>query len=391
MAEGAWDAVIAGGGPAGAAAAIVLARAGRRVLLIDAPGGAPSQASRKVGESLPGGARPLLRRLGALGAVEEGGHLRSGGVWSAWGSEALVEAHSPVHSPHGAGWHLDRVRFDRDLRSLAAAAGARVEAGRVRAAEPVAGPAGAPRWPAEARSPAGPSPSIAPARWRLELGDGSAVDARWIVDATGRAALLARSLGAARRRDDDLVAVAAWLRSADGDPRTLIEAVPDGWWYSAQLPGDERVAVLHVGREDAAPLLRRPGAFAGRLAATRWIGGLVGGSAAEIERCLIAGPRGADAGGARLDRFAGDGWLAAGDAALSFDPLSSQGMIDALYTGVLAGEAIDAALGGDRGPAAEYPARLGRVRAAYLRHHRQAYRDAWRWQDRGFWRRRLAS
>lgn len=390
-----WDAAIAGGGPAGAAAAIVLARAGRRALLLDPAGGLRGRVCRKVGESLPGGARPLLRRLGALEAVEDGRHLASGGVWSAWSGETLIESHAPLASPHGAGWHLDRAHFDRNLRRLAAAAGAAVEGGRLCAVERLAAPREIPP-PTMSPRPRGslPPPASAPAhrptRWRLQLGDGSEIEARWIVDATGRAARLARALGAVRQRDDDLVAVTAWLCAADDDLRTLIEAVPDGWWYTARLPGGERVAVIHGGREDAAPLLRRPGAFAERLAETRWVGGLAGGSAAEIERRLADGPRGAEAGGARLDRFAGDGWLAAGDAALSFDPLSSQGMIDALYTGVLAGEAVDAALGGDPGPAAEYPAYLERIRAAYLRHHRQAYRDAWRWRDRGFWRSRLA-
>lgn len=47
-----WDVLIAGAGPAGAVAARVLARAGRRVLLID--DSRPDLP--KVGESLPGAA-----------------------------------------------------------------------------------------------------------------------------------------------------------------------------------------------------------------------------------------------------------------------------------------------------------------------------------------------
>ena len=65
-------------------------------------------------------------------------------------------------------------------------------------------------------------------------------------------------------------------------------------------------------------------------------------------------PRGADAGSARLDRFVGDGWVAAGDAALSFDPLSSQGMLTALYTGMKAGQALSAHLAGDGGALEAY-------------------------------------
>jgi hypothetical protein len=34
-----------------------------------------------------------------------------------------------------------------------------------------------------------------------------------------------------------------------------------------------------------------------------------------------------------LDPCIGDGWLAAGDASMTFDPLSSQGLLHALFTG----------------------------------------------------------
>jgi len=53
---------------------------------------------------------------------------------------------------------------------------------------------------------------------------------------------------------------------------------------------------------------------------------------------MTAQPRRVDAGSARLDRACGDGWLAIGDAAMSFDPISSHGLLTALSTGLAAGE-----------------------------------------------------
>jgi|KBSSwiStaDraftv2_1062776.scaffolds.fasta_scaffold479824_2 hypothetical protein len=46
----------------------------------------------------------------------------------------------------------------------------------------------------------------------------------------------------------------------------------------------------------------------------------------------------------RLDRVSGDGWLAVDDAAMAFDPLSSQGLTHALASGIRAGEALDCRL-----------------------------------------------
>ena len=114
-----WDVLIAGAGPAGAVAARVLARAGRRVLLID--DSRPDLP--KVGESLPGAARPILQNLDALTVLESGSHLPCYGNISLWGAERPV-VNDFIHDPNGSGWHLDRVRFDGELQAAARSAGA---------------------------------------------------------------------------------------------------------------------------------------------------------------------------------------------------------------------------------------------------------------------------
>ena len=82
------EVVIVGGGPAGAAAAIELARLGRRVLLANRDEG----SDFRIGEAAPPAVRPLLRDLGVLDRVLADGHLPCYGNVSVRGFFPLLRA-----------------------------------------------------------------------------------------------------------------------------------------------------------------------------------------------------------------------------------------------------------------------------------------------------------
>jgi hypothetical protein len=66
--------------------------------------------------------------------------------------------------------------------------------------------------------------------------------AAFVIDSGGRAAPLARRLGAVRRPLDDRL-VCGWVygearTNADDAGFSTVEAVEDGWWYTARYRGN---------------------------------------------------------------------------------------------------------------------------------------------------------
>ena len=215
-----FDVVIGGGGPAGGAAALTLAKLGRRVLLANVG------ARRRVraGESFAAAAKPLLADLGVMAAFEQDRHLAAYGNVSLWGTNE-PHATASLHELQGCSYQLDRDAFDTMLLDAAKAAGATVSDNSHAAL-------------LDARTEGAHEVELSSA------GEFAYVSCDWLLDATGRPAALSRRLGARRRRIDRLVAFQARLVPAahtDCDASPIVEAARLGWWYSTLLPGGERL------------------------------------------------------------------------------------------------------------------------------------------------------
>lgn len=111
--------LVAGGGPAGSAAAIDLSRRGLSVALIEQE----NYQTPRVGETLPPMIRHHLTGLGVWERFLECEPLESYGIQTAWETPSPRYQHF-LRNPYGCGWHVDRARFDAMLASAAAQTGA---------------------------------------------------------------------------------------------------------------------------------------------------------------------------------------------------------------------------------------------------------------------------
>jgi len=363
-----YDVAVLGGGPAGSAAALALLRLhAARVLVVEAS----RYETLRIGESLPPDTALLLRELGVWGAFQAEGHEPCLGSCSSWGSDELGY-NDFLFNPHGHGWHLDRRRFDAFLARTAERAGAEVRLGtRFDGCEALEG-----------------------GGYRLRLSSSGAeqggrdeVRARFVVDATGPGARFARRQGARRHFHDRLIcAVGFFVLPAQTDftRLTYLEAVEDGWWYAAKLPGG-RLAVAFASDSE---LLKEAGAtsvegYVARLRETRHVARELAGAA------FIPGSlRVTVAASSRLDRIAGGDWVALGDAASTYDPISSQGVYKALGNGLRAAPAIAAQLEGEGRHLAAFEREIGEEFTAYLANRNYFYGLERRWADAPFWSRR---
>ncbi len=305
---------------------------------------------------------------------------------SAWASAELHEIYS-LMNPYGAGWHLDRAHFDEMMRGACDTMLLKGKFVAVRRTD-VDATTGSHwfGWELDVR---------------LAESDAEEIfRAKWLVDATGRKASVAHKvsksksnavqdrthlgyqIGAKTRKHSDLLSfyvvfegvdVDTDLSDGDDDTRTLIEAAANGWWYSARLPHRKRLVMYTTSPSN--PTVRVARSATGFL-------DLLHSDTVHISRSLCGTPhqdtlsadasatapvpiyevppgtkftRCTTAASSILEPYAswepqsefeagedhqGRGWCAVGDAALAFDPLSSQGIITALNAGIFLGSVL---------------------------------------------------
>ena len=315
--------VVVGGGPGGSTAATALSRAGYRVLLVERD----VFPRFHIGESQLPWINGILERIGAQDSVATAGFIRKWGA-SFTTADGMADQYADFAQawevPTPQTYQVPRAEFDHLLLEHARKCGATVLQGR--------------RVEEIAFDTDGVTVSHA--------GDGAgaaSVRAEAVIDASGRAGVLAKRFG--ERRMDPLLKNIAVHRQFEGVPRLegrragdirMVTRPDRGWFWF--IPLSETVtSVGVVVPRTAYDVAARPTpeeSLASFLAETP-------AAARLVEQARPVSPARFDADYSYVhSRQAGDRWLLVGDAGAFLDPIFSTGVLLAMQSGIEAAEAV---------------------------------------------------
>jgi flavin-dependent dehydrogenase len=344
-----FDVAIIGGGPAGSTAATLLARAGRRVVVIERE----IFPRFHIGESLLPYSMPTFERLGLREVMDRTFlHKHGAELETTCGSRHIrFYFKNGFRLAHTQSYQVERATFDKLLLDHARKSGATVH---------------------EAAAVEGVSFDADGATLDVKSATGARqVRASYVIDASGRNSVIGTQHKLKQRYPTlNKFSVFAHWEGVTRDPGidgslTRMVRGRDRWFWMIPLGATRMSIGLVMDTADFKALRQAPEeALENAIAAEPTIMARMAGA----ERVTPVHSTGDYS--YRNSAFAGDRWLLAGDAAGFIDPVFSTGVFLALASGEQAADAIDAAL---KRPAERakrfrhYEKKLGRVMDLYLR------------------------
>jgi len=329
--RGSAQILVVGGGPAGSTAAGLLAKEGFQVTLLERE----HFPRYHIGESLLPSCRPVLETLGVWPKVAAAGFQPKGGAYYFWGPEEWEVRFKPGQDGSNA-WQVVRSEFDQLLLEHARELGVEVAEGvTVRRLEFAGDRPVAATW-TRTREPE--------VTGRIEFD--------YLVDASGRGGVMATRYLKNRRFHNVFRNVAAWsywtgASQLDRGPAGAITvaSLPHGWFWGIPLNDGTTSIGLVTGRDSFNQRRRELGSiqavYHDSLRECKAVSDLL------ADAKQVTGVSVEQDYSYASDRFAGPGYLLAGDAACFLDPLLSTGVHLATYSALLGAAAIGSVLRGE--------------------------------------------
>ncbi len=328
-----FDAAVIGGGPGGTSAAIMLAKAGKKVILFERTPFPRFQ----IGESLLPACWEIWRRLGVTEKIEaEGFTVKQGinfGMFNQKPDVLLLTAEYPDYFERPYTYHVERARYDEILLEHAEACGVDVRR----------------EWTVTDVLFSGEQAIGVSAGKNGSLP--SSILASVVIDASGRESMIARKMGwrrplpelnkishfahfkgGYRRNPHDFVAFGEVI---EGSVTTDIHTIEGGWvWYIPLKNGITSVGVVLDAR------------FAKRLGSSPQACFQTAIDSCECVRDWLQNAKQSmdvktiSSIGYLNERFHGEGFVLVGDGTMFVDPVFSAGVTLAMRSGLYAADAI---------------------------------------------------
>lgn len=362
-----YDVLILGAGVAGCATAIALKNENPKLGIAIIEREPFSVSKLHIGETLPPQASRQLQQLGLWNEFIACDFVSSFGTSAAWGSASL-HTNEFLYSAFGYGWNLDRSVFDKMMTDAAIKKGIEILS-ETSCYETVKTNYG----------------------FDLHCVSGQnsfSMAAKFLVDATGRKAAFASMQGAEKISHDQLVGIYSFYDTSNNSiagigKGTMVETDASGWWYTATLPNNKLVLAYMTDADIANHMqLRKPNELDQLLCKTNHTRQRIQHATA------ISQPRVVAAHTQSLTSVAGNGWLAVGDAASCYDPVSSLGIFKSLAMSRYAAFAILNYLDDNGSGLQKYQQIISNEFQAYQAKKQDYYNQETRFSNQSFWKRR---
>lgn len=359
------DVLIVGGGPSGASVALSLLNYSKLdVTIIEQS----DFNVTRVGENVSSSIFSLIDYL-KLSKTDFDDHsfIPAYASKAYWGSDQ-VSSINTIFTTEEASFQIDREKFDFKLIETAAQRGAVI-------------------YP---RTKCFDFEKLENKNWLVSLNHPEEgkfkIQAKYLVDASGRSAKVCRKVGGISQKHDALVGVGLFLKFKNTSKpfEKIIESTEFGWWYAACLP-DNKIVITFFSDADIVSdfKLHQIKEWRKLLHATKHIKQLLDRGEALSKKLWVRNAQTQISNTNKLDKF-----IAIGDAAASFDPISSMGIGFSISSAIYAGKHIAQELEVGVSTVDIYQNDLLQIFNQYNETKQMYYRKETRWSTSKFWLRR---